>query len=86
MKAELTTLYGLDVYTDRGKRVGVIEDVVIDAKDRKVIGIAVGNVNPDVFDVNEKGIIVPYKMVMAVGDIVLMKQLEKRFKREETDN
>ena len=86
MKAELTTLYGLDVYTDRGKRVGVIEDVVIDAKDRKVIGIAVGNVNPDVFDVNEKGIIVPYKMIMAVGDIVLMKQLEKRFKREETDN
>ena len=86
MKAELTTLYGLDVYTDRGKRVGVIEDVVIDAKDRKVIGIAVGNVNPDVFDVNEKGIIVPYKMVMAVGDIVLMKQLEKRFKREDTDN
>ena len=86
MKAELTTLYGLDVYTDRGKRVGVIEDVVIDAKDQKVIGIAVGNVNPDVFDVNEKGIIVPYKMVMAVGDIVLMKQLEKRFKREETEN
>jgi len=86
MKAELTTLYGLDVYTDRGKRVGVIEDVVIDAKDRKVIGIAVGNVNPDVFDVNEKGIIVPYKMVMAVGDIVLMKQLEKRFKREEPEN
>ncbi len=47
MRAEITSLFGLDVYTDQGKHVGKINDVVLDSDDRRVTGLAVSDVNPD---------------------------------------
>jgi len=84
MRVEVTSLYGLDVYTDTGIYVGKVKDVAIDIKERKIAGIAVGNVNKDLFPVEGKGVIIPHRWVLAIGDIILIKQVERpRRKKEE---
>ncbi|OFV68641.1 photosystem reaction center subunit H [Methanosarcinales archaeon] len=85
MQIELTNLYGLNVYTDRGVRVGQVNDVAIDVNERKVSGIAVGNVNRDLFDIGgERGIIIPHRWIVAVGDIVLVRHMSMRVENEAT--
>jgi len=85
MRVEVTSLYGLDVYTDTGIYVGKVKDVAIDIKERKIAGLAVENVNKDLFSVEAKGVIIPHRWVLAIGDIVLIKHVErlKRRKGEE---
>ncbi len=80
MRAELTSILGLNVYTDRGKYVGKVNDVVLDANEKKITGLAVSNLNPDLFDVQSKGIIIPYRWVISVGDVVVIKQVASYFK------
>jgi sporulation protein YlmC with PRC-barrel domain len=81
MRMELTSLYGLDVYTDKGTRVGRIDDVVIDTNEKKILGLAVGNINTDIFDVGSKGAIIPYRWVVAIGDIILIREIRKKEKK-----
>ena len=75
MRIELTSLNGLNVYTDKGTRVGTVDDVVIDANEKKISGLAIGNVNKNVFNIESSGIILPYRWVVAIGDIVLVKEV-----------
>ncbi len=76
---ELSSLYGQDIYTDKGVYVGKIEDVNVDIKNRRIAGLVVKNINPSAFDVgNRKGIIIPYRWVLAIGDIVLIKHVKQR--------
>lgn len=83
MRAEVSTLFGLEVYTDKGVYVGKVNDIVLDPNESVVSGLAVGKLNPEVFDVVEKGVILPYRWVMAVGDIILIKQIVLKVKKEE---
>lgn len=76
MHAEMTTLFGLNVYTDKGVYVGKINDIVIDHDERKITGIAVVKFNPQLFDLSHKGVILPYRWIVAIGDVVLLKQLK----------
>jgi len=76
MHAEMTTLFGLNVYTDRGVYVGKINDIVIDHNERKITGIAVIKFNTQLFDLPHKGVILPYRWIVAIGDVVLLKQLK----------
>jgi len=79
MEIELSSLFGQDLYTDRGIYVGKIEDVTVDIKEKRISGLAVKNVNPNAFNVGrKKGVIIPYRWVMAVGDIVLIKHVKRR--------
>lgn len=79
MEIQLSSLYGQDLYTDRGIYVGKIEDVSVDIKEKRVSGLAVKNVNPNAFTVGrKKGVIIPYRWVTAIGDIVLIKHVRKR--------
>jgi len=78
MEIELSSLYGQDIYTDRGVYVGKVEDVSVDIKERRISGLAVRNVNPNAFDVgNKRGVIIPYRWVIAIGDIILIKHVKK---------
>ncbi|OFV66063.1 MAG: photosystem reaction center subunit H [Candidatus Syntrophoarchaeum butanivorans] len=81
---ELTSLYGLNVYTDRGVRVGQVNDVTIDVNERKVSGIAVGDVNRNLFDIGGgRGIVIPHRWIIAVGDIVIVRHMSMRGEGEE---
>jgi len=82
MKVELTSLFGMDVYTDKGKYVGKVNDVVIDPVERRIAGLALINVNPEIYDTNNKGLIIPYRLVLAVGDIILMKEIRVAREKE----
>ncbi|MHC1611056.1 MAG: PRC-barrel domain-containing protein [Candidatus Methanospirareceae archaeon] len=79
MEIELSSLYGQDLYTDRGIYVGKIEDVSVDIREKRVSGLAVKNVNPNAFKTGgRKGVIIPYRWVIAIGDIVLIKHVRRR--------
>ncbi len=80
MHTELTSLFGLNVYTDRGLYVGNVNDVVIEAADRKVTGLALTKINREMFDVNREGVILPYRWVLAIGDVVIVKQVNRLIK------
>jgi sporulation protein YlmC with PRC-barrel domain len=86
MEIELSSLCGLDLYTDRGIYVGKIEDVSVDIKEKRISGLAVRNVNPNAFEVSKnKGVIIPYRWVTAIGDIVLIKHVKRREVERETE-
>ena len=74
MIADITSLFDLNVYTDKGKYVGKVQDVQLEANDRKISGLALGNINKDLFDVETKGVIIPYRWVLAASDIVIIRQ------------
>ncbi len=84
MQAEVSTLFGLNVYTDKGIYIGRVNDVVLEVNERKVSGLAVTKLNPDVFDTaSNKGVVVPYRWVTAVGDVVLIRHVKDQFKKPE---
>ncbi len=45
MRAEITSLFGLNVYTDVGTYIGKVSDLVLDATDRKINGLAISDIN-----------------------------------------
>ena len=79
MIADITSLFDLNVYTDKGKYVGKVQDIQLEANERKISGLALGNVNKDLFDVETKGVIIPYRWVLAAGDIVIVRQPNVNF-------
>ena len=75
----MSSLYGQDLYTDRGIYVGKIEDVSVDIKEKRISGLAVKNVNANAFNMGKnKGVITPYRWVTAIGDIVLIKHVRRK--------
>ena len=79
MRAEITSLFGLNVYTDVGTYIGKVSDLVLDATDRKINGLAVSDINREVFEVSTKGVIIPYRWVVTTGDIVIIRDVVKKF-------
>jgi sporulation protein YlmC with PRC-barrel domain len=77
MRADITSMLGLDVYTQKGIFVGRVDDAVIDPEQGIVSGLALGNINKELFDQKGKGVVIPYRLVTAIGDIVLMRHLTK---------
>lgn len=78
MKMEVTSLPGLEVYTTKGRYLGKVDDVVINPVDKKISGLAVSEINRDVFDVETKGVIIPFRWVTAIGDIILVREITKK--------
>ena len=82
MISEISTLFGMRVYTDEGRYVGRIQDVVIDEEKKIIRGIAVVEYNRALIDSRAQGVILPYALVKAIGDIVLVKDVFKRRKKK----
>ncbi len=84
MHAEVSTLFGLNVYTDKGVYIGKVNDVVLEVTEKKAVGLAVTKLNTEVFDTSSKpGVVIPYRWVTAVGDIVLIRHVKDQFKKPE---
>ncbi len=82
MRAEVSTLFGLNVYTDKGVYIGKVNDVVLEPNESKISGLAVGKVNKELFDVSSNGIILPFRWVIAVGDIILTRQISTKIMKK----
>ena len=79
---EITSLVGREVYSNNGVFVGEIEDVRLDLDARAVTGLALAELNRELFAgrvERNTGVIVPYRWVRAVGDVVLVNDIVERF-------
>lgn len=78
---EITALVDLDVYSNSGVYVGKVEDLRIDSGANQVTGLALHRINDDLFDdeINRnRGVIIPYRWIQAVGDIVVVSDVIER--------
>jgi sporulation protein YlmC with PRC-barrel domain len=81
MRNQVTELFGLQVYTDRGVFVGEIEDVVIDVNEKKMESLVIAKVNPELVDLkNFKGLKIPYRIIKSIGDVVMIRHIPAAFK------
>ncbi len=79
MVSRLNEMSGLDVFTEEGKHIGVLDDVSIDPDTGKVLGMIVSKLDPKFSEhvgaEGKKGVVVPYSTVKSIGDIVLMRSI-----------
>ena len=83
---EITTLVGREVYTKNGVFVGEVEDLRLDLNRQGVTGLALHEVNDELFDAevrSSRGVILPYRWVQAVGDIVIVNDIVERLEEED---
>jgi len=83
---EITSLVGREVYSNNGVFVGEVEDLRLNLDTEVVNGLALSTLNPELFeehDTGAKGVIVPYRWVRSVGDVVLINDVVERLKEEE---
>ncbi|MFW6317715.1 MAG: PRC-barrel domain-containing protein [Halorubrum sp.] len=86
---EITSLVGREVYSNNGVFVGEIEDVRLDLDAQAVTGLALAELNRELFagrvDGNT-GVILPYRWVRAVGDVVLINDVIERLDTGSEEN
>src|SRR6056297_1988989 len=85
---EITALVGREVYSNNGVFVGEVEDIRLNLDDVKVTGLALHQVNGDLFGETvrgTRGVIVPYDWVQAVGDVVLVSDIVERIRTPEDE-
>jgi sporulation protein YlmC with PRC-barrel domain len=85
---EITNLVGREVYSNNGVFVGEVEDVRLNVDACTVTGLALGELNRELFsDVvgGENGVMIPYRWVRAVGDVVLINDTIERLRQPDTD-
>ncbi|EJN61019.1 Sporulation protein YlmC, PRC-barrel domain family [Halogranum rubrum] len=86
---EITTLVGREVYSNNGVFVGEVEDVRLDLDQEVVTGLALGALNDELFGGRIErgmGVLLPYRWVRAVGDIILVNDVIERLEKPEEDN
>jgi sporulation protein YlmC with PRC-barrel domain len=79
---EITSLVGREVYSNNGVFVGEVEDIQLNLDGESVSGLALSELNGELFSAEmtgKKGVIVPYRWVRAVGDIVLINDVVERY-------
>jgi len=85
---EITSLVGREVYSNDGVFVGEVEDLRLDMTDERVTGLALGEINRDLFDdrlESANGVLLPYRWVRAVGDVVLVNDAVEQLKTADDD-
>ncbi|MDZ5811220.1 PRC-barrel domain-containing protein [Halorubrum sp. AD140] len=86
---EITSLVGREVYSNNGVFVGEIEDVRLDLDAQAVTGLALAELNHELFAgrvEGNTGVIVPYRWVRAVGDVVLINDVIERLDTGSEEN
>ena len=85
---EITTLVGREVYSNNGVYVGEVEDLRLDLDSQAITGLALAAVNADLFSGivgQRQGVLIPYRWVRSVGDVVLITDTVERLRREDEE-
>ena len=80
---EITSLVGREVYSNNGVFVGEVEDIRLNLDAEVVNGLALTDLNPELFEnrvSGARGVLIPYRWVRAVGDVVLINDIVERLK------
>lgn len=86
---EITSLVGREVYTNTGVFIGQVEDLRLDLDTEEVTGLALHELNSELFGADAasaRGVIVPYRWVQAVGDVVIVNDIVERIQQDEEDD
>ncbi|PSP59691.1 photosystem reaction center subunit H [Halobacteriales archaeon QH_7_66_37] len=82
---EITSLVGREVYTNNGVFLGEVEDLRLNLDAESVTGLALHQLNRELFAseaASSRGVIVPYRWVQAVGDVIIVNDLVERIQRQ----
>ncbi|WP_152040661.1 PRC-barrel domain-containing protein [Salinigranum salinum] len=85
---EITNLVGREVYSNNGVFVGEVRDVHLDFERQTVTELALRDLNTELFHGRidpGKGVMIPYRWVRAVGDVILINDVVERYKDEEEE-
>jgi len=86
---EITTLVGREVYSNNGVFLGEVEDLRLDLGAQEVTGLALHDLNRELFAeeaASARGVIIPYRWVRAVGDVIIVNDIAERLKQTEGDD
>ncbi len=86
--ASVSETYAKDVFTDKGMYCGKVEDVECDLKRFKLRSLVIRAVKGSYFSNmlgSKKGLIVPFPMVEAIGDIIVIKHLSAPMEESDVD-
>ncbi len=86
---EITTLVGREVYTNNGVFIGEVEDLRLELDAEEVTGLALHELNTELFGTeatSARGVIVPYRWVQAVGDVVIVNDIVERIQRQKAED
>ena len=81
VQQEITNVVGREVYTNTGVFLGEVEDLRLNLDSQQVTGLALHELNRELFAEElstSRGVIVPYRWVQAVGDVVIVSDIVER--------
>ncbi len=76
--SSISDTYAKDVFTDKGFFCGKVEDVECDLKRFKIRSLVIRAIKGSYLSKmlgDKKGVVIPFPMVHAVGDIILIKHI-----------
>jgi sporulation protein YlmC with PRC-barrel domain len=76
MLEEATTLIGLQIYTNHGVFVGVVNNIVANLNNYKLDGLYVEATNPALVEAS-RPVTIPFRWVQNVGDIIILRHFPK---------
>ena len=80
MKAQITDLFGLKIYSENGMYVGEIEDLFIDIDSKRIESLAVGNLTSEIGDLGtHRGVKIPFRLVKSISDVVVIRHIPQLF-------
>ena len=84
MLEEVTSLLGLQIYTNFGVFVGVVNNVIVDLKTHKADSLYVDETNPTLVEAS-RSITIPFRWVQNVGDIILLRHFPEHIDLSEEE-
>ena len=73
MQKDITYLMGLDVYTDKGVKIGVVDDAVVDTDNGIIKQLALADVVKEFKDPSKRGLLLPVRWILSIGEIIIVK-------------
>lgn len=73
METDVTNLIGLEIFTDKGYKLGTVDDIMLDTESQSIYGLYVERTNEGLVE-DGVPVLVPYRWVRAVGDVILLKR------------
>ncbi len=73
VETDLTNLIGIEIFSDKGYRLGSVNDVMVDVDSQTIYGLYVDKTNDGLVE-DGVSVLVPYRWVRAVGDVIILKR------------
>jgi sporulation protein YlmC with PRC-barrel domain len=72
MQIEITSLYDLEVYTQKGLYLGRVSEILVDIKKSAVYELILSETNPNIVE-DSRSIGIPYRWIKSISEIVVLK-------------